>query len=230
MSDANAEVKTIVIHLYGKRYRVPDNLTMLKALEYCGYPLTRGVGCRHGFCGACGMVYRIQGERQLHYCLGCETMVQDKMYISTISYFPTEKQFFNLEDIRPTQEMIMHMYPEIYSCVSCNTCTNTCTQGLDVMGYIHDAQRADFRSCAEKSFNCIMCNCCSSRCPAGISHAEVAMLARRINGRYLTAESENLVRRVEEIHEGKLLADVRELMNKSDDELRRLYNNRETER
>ena len=31
------EPKTIIIYLYGKRYRVPDNLTMLKALEYCGY-------------------------------------------------------------------------------------------------------------------------------------------------------------------------------------------------
>ena len=41
--------KMITINLYGKRYRVPDNMTMLKALEYCGYAPTRGIGCRHGF-------------------------------------------------------------------------------------------------------------------------------------------------------------------------------------
>ena len=38
--------KMITINLYGKRYRVPDNMTMLKALEYCGYAPTRGIGCR----------------------------------------------------------------------------------------------------------------------------------------------------------------------------------------
>ncbi len=121
--------KMITINLYGKRYRVPDNMTMLKALEYCGYAPTRGIGCRHGFCGACAMVYRIKGERQLHYCLGCETRVQDMMYISTISYFPLEKQAYDLNEIEPTADMIKHLYPEIYSCVSCNTCTATCTQG-----------------------------------------------------------------------------------------------------
>ena len=119
--------KMITINLYGKRYRVPDNMTMLKALEYCGYAPTRGIGCRHGFCGACAMVYRIKGERQLHYCLGCETRVQDQMYISTISYFPLEKQSYKLDEIEPTADMIQHLYPEIYSCVSCNTCTATCT-------------------------------------------------------------------------------------------------------
>ena len=36
--------KMITINLYGKRYRVPDNMTMLKALEYCGYAPTRGIG------------------------------------------------------------------------------------------------------------------------------------------------------------------------------------------
>ena len=225
----NTEPKMIIIYLYGKRYRVPENLTMLKALEYCGYALTSGVGCRHGFCGACSMVYRIRGERQLHYCLGCETMVQDHMYISTINNFPMEKQCYDIEEIEPTAEMIMHLYPEIYSCVSCNTCTNTCTQGLDVMGYIHDAQKGDFKACAEKSFNCIMCNCCSSRCPAGISHSEVAMLARRLNGKYLTPESRDLIHRVEELNEGKLLDDVVALMNLSDDEIRERYNHRDIE-
>ncbi len=186
--------KMITINLYGKRYRVPDNMTMLKALEYCGYAPTRGIGCRHGFCGACAMVYRIKGERQLHYCLGCETRVQDQMYISTISYFPLEKQSYNLDEIEPTADMIKHL------------------------------------ACAEKSFDCIMCNCCASRCPAGISHPEVAMLARRINGKYIAPEAKHLTERVEEVKKGDLLEDVRTLMAKSDAEIRELYNNREIEK
>ena len=152
------------------------------------------------------------------------------MYISTISYFPLEKQAYDLDEIEPTADMIQHLYPEIYSCVSCNTCTATCTQGLDVMGYIHDAQKGDFKACAEKSFDCIMCNCCASRCPAGISHPEVAMLARRINGKYIAPEAKHLTERVEEIKKGDLLDDVRALMAKSDAEIRELYNNREIEK
>ena len=70
-----AQPKMITINLYGKRYRVPDNMTMLKALEYCGYAPTRGIGCRHGFCGACAMVYRIKGEpKAVHPFLGCSGM------------------------------------------------------------------------------------------------------------------------------------------------------------
>ena len=46
----------------GKRYEVPSSLTIQKALEYAGYQLIRGCGCRGGICGACGTVYRIPGK------------------------------------------------------------------------------------------------------------------------------------------------------------------------
>ncbi len=75
-----------------------------------------------------------------------------------------------------------------------------------------------------------MCNCCASRCPAGISHPEVAMLARRINGKYIAPEAKHLTERVEEVKTGTLLDDVRALMAKSDDEIRELYNTREIEK
>ncbi|MBQ9067076.1 MAG: 4Fe-4S ferredoxin [Clostridia bacterium] len=225
---ANAE--NVIIYLYGKRYRVPGNLTIMKAIEYAGYELTTGVGCRHGFCGACATIYRIRGERQLHYCLACETKIQDHMYIATLPYFPLEKQRYDIDKITPDESIMMSLYPEIYACVSCNTCTNTCTQGLDVMGYIHDAQNGDFKACAEKSFDCIMCKCCSTRCPAGISHSEVAMLARRINGKYIAPKCQPLIDRVEEVNRGELLDDVRELMNKPLEEVQELYNAREIEK
>ena len=40
------------VYLFGKLYRVPDNLTIMRAMEYAGYQLVRGCGCRNGFCGA----------------------------------------------------------------------------------------------------------------------------------------------------------------------------------
>ena len=60
------------------------------------------------------------------------------------------------------------------------------------MQYIAYAQRGEFAKCAEESFDCVMCGVCSSRCPAGISHPQVAMLARRLNGKYLAPKSEHL--------------------------------------
>ena len=98
------------------------------------------------------------------------------------------------------------------------------------MQYIAYAQRGDFKKCAEESFDCVMCGVCSSRCPAGISHPQVALLARRLNGKYLEPKSEHLLQRVKEIAEGgydKLIEDV---MNKPLDEIKELYNTREIEK
>ena len=111
---------------------------------------------------------------------------------------------------------MMQLYPEIYACVGCNACTKACTQGLNVMQYIAYAQRGDFAACADESFDCVMCGVCSSRCPAGISHPQVAMLARRINGKYVLPGCDHLDRRVEEINSGAfndLIADLTILLS-----------------
>ena len=44
----------VPIFIMGKKYDVPASLTIQKALEYAGYQLIRGCGCRGGICGACG--------------------------------------------------------------------------------------------------------------------------------------------------------------------------------
>jgi hypothetical protein len=36
----------IDIFIFGQRYEVPEELTILKAFEWAGFQLTRGVGCR----------------------------------------------------------------------------------------------------------------------------------------------------------------------------------------
>ena len=53
------------VYLFGKKYSVPDDLTIMRAMEYAGYQLIRGCGCRNGFCGACATIYRIKGDREL---------------------------------------------------------------------------------------------------------------------------------------------------------------------
>ena len=218
------------VYLMGKKYEVPEGLTIMGAMEYAGYKLVRGCGCRNGFCGACATVYRIKGERELHAALACQTTVQENMYIATLPFFPLEKQVYDINEIKPDAQVMMQLYPEIYSCIGCNACTNACTQGLNVMQYIAAAQRGDFKTCAELSFDCVMCGVCSSRCPAGISHPQVAELARRLNGKYIAPEAKHLTQRVKEIQDGLCEAELEAILAKPVDELKELYNHRVIEK
>ena len=218
------------VYLMGKKYEVPEGLTIMGAMEYAGYKLVRGCGCRNGFCGACATIYRIKGDRELKTCLACQTQVEDNMYVATLPFFPLEKQVYDINEIKPDAQVMMQLYPEIYSCIGCNACTNACTQGLNVMQYIAAAQRGDFKTCAELSFDCVMCGVCSSRCPAGISHPQVAELARRLNGKYIAPEAKHLTQRVKEIQDGLCEAELEAIMAKPVDELKELYNHRVIEK
>ena len=218
------------VFLMGKKYEVPANLTIMGAMEYAGYQLVRGCGCRNGFCGACATIYRIQGDTELKACLACQTKVENNMYVATLPFFPLVKKNYDINDVDITEKIMMQLYPEIYKCIGCNACTKSCTQGLNVMQYIAYAQRGEFEKCAEESFDCVMCGVCSSRCPAGISHPQVALLARRLTGKYLAPGSEHLEKRVKEIENGTFTELIESLMQKPIEELKELYNNREIEK
>ena len=222
--------KTVNIFLFGKRYEVPENLTIMTAMEYAGYQLVRGCGCRNGFCGACATIYRIKGQQELKTCLACQQQVEEGMYVATLPFFPLVKQVYDINKIKPTQQIMMQLYPEIYSCIGCNACTKSCTQELNVMQYIAYAQRGEYEKAAEESFDCVMCGVCSSRCPAGISHPQVALLTRRLTGKYLAPQTEHLINRVAEIDRGDCKAALEAIMNTPLEEQKHLYNNREIEK
>ena len=205
--------KMVNVFLFGKRYQVPESLTIMKAMEYAGYQLVRGCGCRNGFCGACATIYRIKGQQELKTCLACQQQVEEGMYVATLPFFPLVKQVYDINQIKPTQQIMMQLYPEIYSCIGCNACTKSCTQELNVMQYIAYAQRGEYEKAAEESFDCVMCGVCSSRCPAGISHPQVALLTRRLTGKYLAPQTEHLINRVAEIDRGACKAALEAIMN-----------------
>ena len=222
--------KMVNVYLFGKRYQVPESLTIMKAMEYAGYQLVRGCGCRNGFCGACATIYRIKGQQELKTCLACQQQVEEGMYVATLPFFPLVKQVYDINVIKPTQQIMMQLYPEIYACIGCNACTKSCTQELNVMQYIAYAQRGEYEKAAEESFDCVMCGVCSSRCPAGISHPQVALLTRRLTGKYLAPKSEHLINRVAEIDAGDCKAALEAIMNTPLEEQKNLYNHREIEK
>ena len=152
------------------------------------------------------------------------------MCVATLPFFPLEKKIYDITEIKPDMQVMMQLYPEIYSCIGCNACTKACTQSLNTMQYIAYAQRGEFEKCAEESFDCIMCGVCSSRCPAKISHPQVAILARRLTGKYLMPESAHLTNRVKEIENGDFNQMLEDLMQKPIEEIKELYNTREIEK
>ena len=218
------------VYFYGKRYSVPADLTIIAAWEYAGYTLKRGVGCRHGFCGACATLYRIKGQNELKTCLACEKQVEDNMYVASIPFYPQDKRSYNLDELQVSDQIMMELYPEIYACIGCNACTKACPQELQVMQYIAYAQRGEIQKCAEASFNCVMCGCCSTRCPAGISHPYVGLLTRRLTGKYIAPKSQHLADRVEQVREGRFDEELKKLMQMPAAKIQELYNNREIEK
>ena len=222
--------KMVNVYFFGKKYQVPQSLTIMKAMEYAGYQLIRGCGCRNGFCGACATLYRIKGQTELKTCLACQQQVEEGMYVATLPFFPLVKQVYDIQKIKPTEQIMMQLYPEIYSCIGCNACSKACPQSLKTMQYIAYAQRGEYEKCAEESFDCVMCGICSSRCPAGISHPQVAILARRLYGKYIAPETKHLLDRVAEINNGEHNESVSKIMNTPVEEQKRLYNTREIEK
>ncbi len=218
------------VYFFGKKYTVPAELTIMAAMEYAGYKLVRGCGCRHGFCGACATIYRIKGCNELKTCLACQTQVQEGMYVASLPFFPTDKRSYDMNEIKPTEQIMMELYPEIYSCIGCNACTKACPQKLDVMQYIAYAQRGEYEKCAHASFDCVACGICATRCPAGISHPMVGLLARRLTGKYIAPKTEHLETRVNDINHGKFDELIEQVMQKPITELKELYNSRDIEK
>jgi heterodisulfide reductase subunit C len=213
----------------GKEYKVPSGLTIMKAMEYAGYKFIRGAGCRAGFCGACGTVYRKEGEYKLQFAVACQKLVEDGMYLTQIPFAPTPKATYNLDEIKPSENILLKFYPEIARCLSCNTCTKSCPQDIEVMDYIQAALRGDIAEVAEISFDCIQCGLCSMRCPADIKHYHVAVLARRLYGRYIAPPAEHLKTRLEEIERGEFEEEIKKLIKMERGELAKLYEKREIE-
>lgn len=231
MTETSTEIKIEMVKIYvaNTEYEVPSNLTIMKALEYLGWRLERGVGCRGGFCGACGTIYRLKGEHKLYTGLACATQVEDGMVIAQIPLNPANKKSYDIEGLKAEPNTILGFYPEIARCISCNTCTKACPQDIKVMDYVQAALRGDIARAANLSFDCIMCGLCATRCPAEISQFNVGILARRLYGRYIAPPYKQLAKRVKEVENGTYDAEIEKLMKASKDAITKLYNSRDRE-
>jgi heterodisulfide reductase subunit C len=227
--DKAAEERLVPIFIMGKHYEVPDSLTIQKALEYAGYLLVRGCGCRGGICGACGTVYRFPNSYRIEVGLACQTVVQPDMYIAQIPFFPGNKAVYDIESLPAVGGTIAALYPEVFKCVGCGTCTRSCPMDIDVLGYISKAIQGDIAAVAEGSFDCVMCGLCAARCPAEEVQFNIAILARRLYARHLVPKAGHLAEAVKAVEGKKFDQALRELKKMKPDELKKLYKNLEAE-
>jgi ferredoxin len=223
------EQDLVDIYILGERYPVPSSFTIIQAFEYAGFKLVRGVGCRGGFCGACATVYRKEGEPNLYFALACQTVVEPGMQLAMIPYYPAHKAAYDIFALEATGEQILELYPELVTCFGCNTCTKSCPQDIQVLDYVSAALRGDIQEVADISFDCIMCGLCVSRCPAQLVKHHVALLCRRLAGRYLQPRAEHLRKRLEEIADGAFDEAIGELKGLGDKPLRARYQERDIE-
>lgn len=213
----------IPIFIMGKKYLVPATLTILKALEYSGYKMIRGCGCRGGVCGACPTVYRTAGDYKLKVGLACQTVVQPGMYLAQIPFYPANKAKYDIEKLAPTAEAILGMYPELLKCMGCDSCTRVCPQDLKTMEYMSAAMRGDIERAARLSFECIMCGLCASKCPTDNVQYNVSILARRLYARHIAPADKGLAARVGRIESGAFDKELDDLLDADDETIRAEY-------
>lgn len=227
--DTTVSAETVQIYVMGKEYAVPANLTIMKAMEYLGYRFIRGAGCRGGFCGACATVYRRKDEYRLRMALACQETVQHGMYLAQIPFTPANKALYDVDRVTPAGNILLEYYPEIARCLCCNTCTKACPQELEVMNIVQAALKGDLEEVAQLSFDCIACGLCAMRCPAEIVPHHVALLGRRIYGKYLMPKSHEIDRVVQAIERGRYEDELHHFAEMGVEELKKVYEAREIE-
>ncbi len=220
---ANNITTLIPISVMGKKYEVPRGLTIMKALEYAGYRLTRGCGCRGGVCGACATIYRKKGEYRLQVGLACQTVVEPDIYVLQLPFFPASKALYEIAETVPDEGQIRELYPELLRCMGCNTCTKSCPMDLEVMNYISAAISGNYDRVVELSMECVACGLCAARCPAELAPFNIALLIRRMVGRHLVKPSVELAQRLEEIKAGKYEKELQDLKNTEKSEIEQRY-------
>jgi len=221
--------KKIPVFIMGKKYEVPESLTIMKAVEYAGYQYIRGCGCRGGICGACATVYRKPGDYHIRTGLACQTVVEPDMYLTQMPFFPANRAAYDFASTSADPEDVFKAYPELFRCVACNACTKVCPMDVPVLDYISAIKQGDFVKATELSFDCIQCGLCASRCMGEMAQYHIAQMVRRIYGAKIAPRAEHLKQMVSDIEAGKYNDGLATLKAMDEETLKKAYTEREME-
>ena len=172
--------KMIKVYISGELYEVPEGSTIISAMEYSGFQLKRGCWLPGRLLWSLCYSLQGKGDYKLKGGLACQTVVTDGMAIAMIPFVPAEKPVYDLNELDAEVSTFVKLFPTVFRCVSCNTCTKSCPQDIQVMDYVQALIRGDIARAANLSFDCIRCGLCALRCPAEIVQYNNAILARRL--------------------------------------------------
>ncbi|MCG3110602.1 MAG: 2Fe-2S iron-sulfur cluster-binding protein [Candidatus Manganitrophus sp. SB1] len=210
----------VTVEIMGKKYQVPQGITLIQAMWHTGHQITRGIGCLGGVCGACSTLYRTKGSYELKQGLGCQLIVEEGMSFSLSASFPVQKPIYRMEEITDPKQDLFKYFPEVALCRNCNACTEACPQGIDVRTGIWKAAFGDFKEASNLFLSCVMCSLCVPVCIAEISSNQVGLYVRRAEGIFFNERPPQLSSRIEEIHCGKYNTQWETLMKMSEEELK----------
>lgn len=151
------------------------------------------------------------------------------MWLTQLPAIPAHKAIYDINKLEPNVATIQKLYPEVFRCVACNTCTKACPQDLEVMDYIQAAKRGDIEAIMDLSFDCLCCGLCAIRCPAEIVQFNVSILAKRLYGKYLAKNSKELDARLKEMKANKFDKEYKELMKADKKAIKKQYYDRDME-
>ena len=213
----------VKIFIMNKYYFVPSEATIMQAIEFAGYQLVRGCGCRGGVCGACSVVYRMPVQVELMTGLACQTRVQENMQLLQIPFFPVNKARYQLDSLEASVEQVLLLYPDITKCMGCNTCAKTCPMQINVMNGISEILTGNIEAVSKLSTSCTMCGLCAALCPVGLAPYLYFLLCRRLDGRHIKKPFVHVPPRIQEIESGKYDSELSKLAAMSQEELKPLY-------
>ncbi len=214
---------THTLHIMGNAYTVPVGFTIMTCMEYAGFQLTRGCGCRGAVCGACAVVYRVGTESRWHVGLACQTLTQDHMTFLFLPYHQGQQSIYQAHKSPCTLAFIENLYPQLSQCINCNTCTKSCPMNLKVLGFIHALRQGNFKKVRELSMECILCGMCATRCPREISPFTVALTVRRLYTIHTLKHSNSFIHGLQQAQQSHWHTKIADLKNMHKQELMAQY-------
>ena len=151
------------------------------------------------------------------------------MYLTQIPFYPANRAGYDYETAEASPETVWKLYPELFRCVACNSCTKVCPMDVEVLDYISAAKRGDLEAAAEISFDCIQCGLCASRCMGEMAQYHIAQLARRLQGGKLAPKAEHLEKMCSDIEGGSFTDALDKVKAMDEEDLKKVYTEREME-
>ena len=163
-------------------------------------------------CGACRVLVRLPGSREVSLRLACETLVSDEMNVAYVGDIAADSRHIHEYDLAQVSDgwsvfsLLERSFPEAAACRHCGGCDRACPKQLHIEASVADANAGRLQAAADAFETCVMCGLCTSVCPEQIAPNHLGLFLRRTLVR-LTLLPSDLQSRLREIERGTMRID-----------------------